>query len=279
LNQSSTSASTRKEIGFFVVGSTTEASAQKSSGNSASSDGDVARIVLSDIRRSLARSARPRSTRLLRDGFLVGFTLTAVTLAGSNDSSIDVASGPSPIGIDDGERNALGPTQCDHPLFPVVPARVRAFQCGAVEDLGRELKVESAFPEVSIALASIPHETHLQSIRLYIHTPQVVRRRGRGLVLIPMFASPRAGVRGARRRPCRCAGLYTPACSRMNRASSSASEVPSPSSPASIPMRSSRDRFCPGLIRQRASPRVCNVIGMCEATKPAADEVISVAKP
>ena len=36
---------------------------------------------------------------------------------------------------------------------------------------------------------------------------------------------------------------YTPACSRMNLASSSASGVPSPSSPASIPPRSSRDRF------------------------------------
>ncbi|MCU1385233.1 MAG: hypothetical protein JWL71_3930 [Acidobacteria bacterium] len=36
---------------------------------------------------------------------------------------------------------------------------------------------------------------------------------------------------------------YTATCSRMNLASSSASEVPSPSSPASIPPRSSRDRF------------------------------------
>src|ERR1051325_3110988 len=82
LNHSRTSASTRSEIGCLEVGVTTVADSQKSSGKSASSAGDVACTVRSDIRRSFDSCARPRATRLRLDGFLVRGSLTSITLAG-----------------------------------------------------------------------------------------------------------------------------------------------------------------------------------------------------
>ena len=82
LNHSSTSVSTRSEIGCFGVGVTTVADSQKSSGRSANSAGEVARISRSVVRRSFESFARPRRTRLRLDGFLVRGSLTAVTQAG-----------------------------------------------------------------------------------------------------------------------------------------------------------------------------------------------------
>ena len=121
LNHSKTSESTRREIGCFVGGSTTVASFQKSSGKSANSDGDVAWISRSDMRRSRDRSARPRWVGLLRRGcFLVRFALTAVTLSGRNDSSIDLAAFVGPVGIHHGQRDALSHTQGDDSALTVV---------------------------------------------------------------------------------------------------------------------------------------------------------------
>ena len=82
LNHSSTSVSTRREIGCFGPGVTTVADAQKSLGRSESSAGEVARTSRSDIRRSFESCARPRTARLRLEGFRVRGSLTAVTLAG-----------------------------------------------------------------------------------------------------------------------------------------------------------------------------------------------------
>ena len=65
------------------------------------------------MRRSRARSARPRRTTLLRgDCFLVRFSLTAVTLSGRYASN-DLTALVSPIGVHHSERDALSHTQGD----------------------------------------------------------------------------------------------------------------------------------------------------------------------
>jgi len=85
---------------------------------------------------------------------------------------MSLAAGPSPIGVDHGQQDVLGLTQRDHPALAVVPARIRALNSRMVEDLGRKLKIETAFLKVPIALACIPDEAQWPSIRLYIQMPQ-----------------------------------------------------------------------------------------------------------
>jgi hypothetical protein len=157
LNHRKTSVSTRSEIGCFAEGSTTVASSQKSSGRSANSGGDVALISRSETRRSRARSARPRTASLLRVGRLVvRFAFTVIALPGRNDSSIDFAVGLGPIRVDDGQRDTLSLAQGDDSALPVIAARICPLQPGPIEDLRGEFKVESALPEISSALPSIP---------------------------------------------------------------------------------------------------------------------------
>lgn len=166
--------STRKEIGRFVAGSTIFAWSQKSFAKAANSGGDVAWISRSEIRRSRARSARPRWASLVRAGCLpVRFAFTAVTLPGRYDSSIDFAAGLDPIGVHHGQHDALSLAQGNHTVLPVVAAGICPLQSGTIEDLGGEFEVEPALTKIPTALASIPAEAHSQSIRLYIQAWQI----------------------------------------------------------------------------------------------------------
>jgi hypothetical protein len=171
LNQSSTSASTRREMGCFATGSTISAEAQKSSGNPRSSRGDVRSMVASETRRSRDSSARPRLGPALGRWF-VRLTLTATAHSGRNDAT-DPFTGLGPVGVDDRQHDAIGFADRDDPTLAVVTTRIFALQGGPVEYLRREVEVEASLAQTAVALPSIPPEAHGVSIRLYI------RRRNR----------------------------------------------------------------------------------------------------
>ena len=178
MNQSRTSVSTRSEIGCFAVGSTTVASAQKSSGRSASSGGEVARISRSVTRRSRVRSARPRSatSRRVRDLF-VRLAFTTVALPGRDDSTVHHASGLDAVRIDDCQRNILGQAQGDHAVLAVVASCVSTLQRRPIENLRGEFEIETALSEISSTLASIPGEAHsLVYDRIYTRASVVARQ-------------------------------------------------------------------------------------------------------
>ena len=105
--------------------------------------------------------------------FVVCFALTAITLSGRNDSSVDFAAGLGPVGVHHGQRDVLSPAQGNHSTLPVVAARIDALQRGVLENLYRELEVEPSFSEIPSALANIPAEAHSTSIRLYIQLRQI----------------------------------------------------------------------------------------------------------
>jgi hypothetical protein len=166
LNQSSTSASTRREMGCLATGSTTCASAQKSSGRARRSRGDVRRIVASDTRRRRARLARPRLAAT-PDGLVVRLTLTATAHSGRDDAT-DSFTGLGPVGVHEGQCNSIRHADRDDPTLAVIAARVVALQRRPVEDLRRELEIEASRSQIAVALPSIPPEAHTASIRMYI---------------------------------------------------------------------------------------------------------------
>jgi hypothetical protein len=103
----------------------------------------------------------------------VRLALTATAHSGRNDSTNPVT-GLGPIGLHEGQHDAIGYANSDDPTFAVVSTRVHALQRGSVEHLRRELEVEASLAQVAIALACVPSEAHRDSIRLYI------QRRNRG---------------------------------------------------------------------------------------------------
>src|SRR5262245_58567565 len=114
----------------------------------------------SGMRRRRGRSARPRLASRAADRLCVRFALTLVALPGRNDPSIDLATVPGPIDVHHGQRDPLSYAHSDHPALTVVAARIYALQRCTLEHLRRELEVESALLQVSLALASIPTEAH-----------------------------------------------------------------------------------------------------------------------
>jgi len=82
-NHVNTSSSTRSDIACLPTGSTSAASAQKSSGRLASSGGEVRAMSTSRTTRSRARSARPLlGTSAALDRLAVRLALTTMTPTG-----------------------------------------------------------------------------------------------------------------------------------------------------------------------------------------------------
>src|SRR3990172_6422765 len=155
-------------MGFLGTGWTILASLQKSGGRSASSGGDDRWIARSLIRRSRARSARPRAGRsLLLEDLEVRLALTSVAHAGRDDAT-DNHAGLSPVGVDHGERESLGQPDGNDPPLAVVPTRVLALQRGTLEDERGELEVEATLSEIASTLSAVPAEAHRSRIRMYI---------------------------------------------------------------------------------------------------------------
>ena len=165
---SSTSESTRSEIGIFAAGRTGTASTQKSAGSSRSSSGDDRRISASVIRRSWAKFARPRlGLELGREDFAVRLTLTTIAHSGRNDSTDDIAS-LSPVGEDHSERNAISNAEGDPSYLTVILARVDALQSRAGEAQRGECEIKPSLSEVPLALLRVPVKAHQYNIRVYI---------------------------------------------------------------------------------------------------------------
>jgi len=116
-------------------------------------------------------------------------TFTAVALPGRDDPSTDLAARLGPVGVNHSEQNVLSFAQDDHTTLAVVAARIRSLQRRAIEDLRGEREIESALPEIPIALASVPGEAHSESIRLYIQCRKS-RWRANGLRLTCGAARP-----------------------------------------------------------------------------------------
>ena len=167
---SSTSESTRSEIGIFAAGNTGTASSQKSFGRSCNSSGDDREISASVNRRNLASFARPwLGTALRWEDFTIGLALTAATHSGRNDSTYDLAS-LNPIGVDNGKRDSIGHAEGDPPNLTVVLARVDALESRAHEDRGGESEIERSLRIIPLALPGIPREAHRRSIHSYIQS-------------------------------------------------------------------------------------------------------------
>lgn len=97
----------------------------------------------------------------------VRLALTATAHSSRNDSTNPVT-GLGPIGVHEGQHNAIGYANGDNPPFAVVSPRVNALQRGSVEDLRRELEIEASLAQVPTTLPRVPPEAHGESIRLYI---------------------------------------------------------------------------------------------------------------
>lgn len=75
----------------------------------------------------------------------------------------------SPIGVDNGQLDAIGETTSDPPYLSVVLACVDALESRAREDRGCESEIKRSLRKVPFALAGIPRQAHPNNIRAYIH--------------------------------------------------------------------------------------------------------------
>ena len=134
-------------------------------------------------------SARPwlRFLDLLRGSFCVDRSLTAVAPARRDDAPRDAVP-VAPIGIHDGEADAVLLSDCHHPLLAVVPPAILNLDGHAVEYQGRECEIEPAILQVHLTLALVPREPHMGVYRsIYIRpgprlsAPPATQARWEGL--------------------------------------------------------------------------------------------------
>jgi len=92
-----------------------------------------------------------------------------MTETSTDDGAHNGAVHDDPILEHDGQRNRIRQAERHHPALPVVPPRVIELDAGRHENLGREIEVESALGQVSLALRGIPVVGHTFNLRLYIH--------------------------------------------------------------------------------------------------------------
>ncbi len=76
----------------------------------------------------------------------------------------------SPVGVDDGEGNAISDAEGDPPDLTIILARVDAFESRAEEADRGNGEIEAPLREVAVALLRISVEAHARNILVYIRS-------------------------------------------------------------------------------------------------------------